>query len=160
MDDGLSQADLHVVVRPSSESAERADGSPSDADKRAPSFRLGKRFSHAKEGYDNGGEEADDSSDQPEVERRAPSFRLGKRESSGLVEHYYHRRSPSFRLGKRFVNADVYPVFDDKDNRQVNNKRAPTFRLGKRRFHDEVSDDDNDRQMTSLDKRAPSFRLG
>ena len=158
MDDGLSQSDLHVVVRPSSGSAEGADGSTSDAEKRAPSFRLGKRLSHAKGGYDDIIDEVD-SSDQLEVERRAPSFRLGKRESSGLVEHYYHRRSPSFRLGKRLASVNVYPVFDDEDDRQGNIKRAPTFRLGKRRFRDEVNNDD-DRLMTSLDKRAPSFRLG
>jgi len=51
-----------------------------DADKRAPSFRLGKR-------YDNYGDVLDN------LVRRAPTFRLGKR--------FDDKRAPSFRLGKR-----------------------------------------------------------
>ena len=52
------------------------------ADKRAPSFRLGKRLSHGDYDFE-------------EVARRAPTFRLGKRAPSFRLG----KRAPSFRLG-------------------------------------------------------------
>jgi len=57
--------------------------SPGDAAaavKRAPSFRLGKRYDWVNSPFDD-------------LVRRAPTFRLGKRLDD--------KRAPSFRLGKR-----------------------------------------------------------
>ena len=50
--------------------------------KRAPSFRLGKRFDYGDYAFDD-------------VARRAPTFRLGKRAPSFRLG----KRAPSFRLG-------------------------------------------------------------
>ena len=55
---------------------------PLESAKRAPSFRLGKRFDYSDHAFDD-------------VVRRAPTFRLGKRAPSFRLG----KRAPSFRLG-------------------------------------------------------------